>query len=125
MNTFRYIVGVLLVVGLPPGVVWWFLLHPFVSFWRRLGVRLTMIVLGLFLVAGVLALASIRDLLLGADLGLSWPLVGLGIALMVLAALIGLKRRKYLTIRILADAMFWVLGNICRIDGTKGGVILQ
>ena len=102
MNTFRYIVGVLLVVGLPPGVVWWFLLHPFVSFWRRLGVRLTMIVLGLFLVAGVLALASIRDLLLGADLGLSWPLVGLGIALMVLAALIGLKRRKYLTIRILA-----------------------
>jgi len=102
VNTFRYIVGVLLVVGLPPGVVWWFLLHPFVSFWRRLGVRLTMIVLGLFLVAGVLALASIRDLLLGADLGLSWPLVGLGIALMVLAALIGLKRRKYLTIRILA-----------------------
>jgi protein-S-isoprenylcysteine O-methyltransferase Ste14 len=102
VNTFRYIVGVLLVVGLPPGVLWWFLLHPFVGFWRKLGVRLTMIVLGLFLLASVLALVSIRDFLLGADLGLSWPLFAVGIVLMVLAAWIGLKRRKHLTIRILA-----------------------
>jgi len=102
VDTFRYIVGVLLVVGLPPGVVWWFLLHPFVGFWRRLGVRLTMIVLGIFLIASVVALAAIRDSLLGADLGLSWPLFGVGIVLMALAAWMGLKRRKHLTIRILA-----------------------
>ena len=102
MDTFRYIVGVLLVVGLPPGVLWWFVLHPFVGFWRRLGVRLTMIVLGLFLLASVLALATIRDSLLGTDLGLSWPLFAVGIVLMVFAALIGLKRRKHLTVRILA-----------------------
>ena len=102
MDTFRYIVGVLLVVGLPPGVLWWFVLHPFVGFWRRLGVRLAMIVLGLFLLASVLALATIRDSLLGADLGLSRPLFAVGIVLMVFAALIGLKRRKHLTVRILA-----------------------
>jgi protein-S-isoprenylcysteine O-methyltransferase Ste14 len=102
VDTFRYIVGVLLVVGLPPGVLWWFVLHPFVGFWRRLGVRLTMIVLGLFLLASVLALATIRDSLLGADLGLSWPLFTVGIVLMAFAALIGLKRRKHLTVRILA-----------------------
>jgi protein-S-isoprenylcysteine O-methyltransferase Ste14 len=102
MNTFRYIVGVLLVVGLPPGLAWWFLLHPFVGFWRRLGVRLAMIVLGVFLLASVLALFVVRDALLGADLGLGWPLFAFGIVLMVLAAWISLKRRRHLTFRMLA-----------------------
>jgi protein-S-isoprenylcysteine O-methyltransferase Ste14 len=102
MDTFRYIVGVLLVVGLPPGVAWWFLLHPFVGFWRRLGVRLSMILLGLLTVISVLALVAIRDALLGEDLGFSWPLFAAGVVLLVLAASIGLKRRKHLTTRILA-----------------------
>lgn len=102
MDTFRYIVGVLLVIGLPPGVAWWFLLHPFVGFWRRLGVGPTLTVLGVFLLASVIALAFIRDFLLGADLGFHWPLLALGIVQMALAAVIGLKRRKHLTIRILA-----------------------
>lgn len=101
VDTFRYIVGVLLVVGLPPGIAWWFLLHPFVGFWRRLGTRLTMIALGVFLVTSVFALATIRDVLLGADLGLNWPLLAAGVLLMVPAAWIGLKRRRHLTIRIL------------------------
>jgi LPXTG-motif cell wall-anchored protein len=101
VDTFRYIVGVLLVVGLPPGVAWWFLLHPFVGFWRRLGARLTMTVMGLFFLVSVLGLVAIRDSLLGADLGLSWWLIAIGIVLMVLAALISLKRRRHLTIRIL------------------------
>jgi len=102
VDTFRYIVGALLVIGLPPGVAWWFLLHPFVAFWRRLGVRLTMVVLGLFLVVSISGLALIRDFLLGADLGLSWPVFAVGIMLLGLAAWIGLKRRKHLTLRILA-----------------------
>ena len=79
----------------------WFLVHPFVGFWRRLGVRLTMTVLGLLLLAGVLALVTVRDVLLGADLGLSWPLFAVGVVLLVLATWISLKRRKYLTVRIL------------------------
>ena len=101
MDTFRYIVGVLLVIGLPPGVALWFLVHPFVGFWRRLGVRPTMTVLGLLLLASVLGLVIVRDVLLGADLGLSWPLFGVGVVLLVVAIWISLIRRKYLTVRIL------------------------
>lgn len=102
MNTFRYVLAVLLVVGLPPGVSWWFVVHPLVGFWRRLGARVTMVVMVVFFAVSVAGLALIRDALLGPDLGLQWPLVGLGVALCVVAGLIGWKRKKYLTMRILA-----------------------
>ena len=101
MDTFRYIVGVLLVIGLPPGVALWFLVHPFIGFWRRLGVRFTMTVLGILLLVSVLGLVAVRDVLLGADLGLSRPLFAVGVVLLVVAIWISLKRRKYLTVRIL------------------------
>lgn len=102
MNTFRYVLAVLLVVGLPPGMTWWFVVHPFVGFWRRLGARVTMVVMVVFFAVSLAGLALIRDWLLGPDLGLYWPLVGLGVALVLLAGVLGWKRKKYLTIRILA-----------------------
>ena len=102
VNTFRYILGVVLVIGLPPGVAWWFVVHPFVGFWRKVGARGTMTVMILFFAVSVAGLAMIRDTLLGPDLGLRWPLVGLGAALSVAAMYIAVKRKKYLTMRILA-----------------------
>ena len=89
-------------VGLPPGVAWWFVVHPFVGLWRMVGVRGTMIVMALFYATSVVGLAMIRDVLLGPDLGLRWPLVALGVALAAAAIFIGVKRKKYLTVRILA-----------------------
>jgi len=35
MDKARYVVGVLVVVAVAPGMVWWFFLHPFVNFWGR------------------------------------------------------------------------------------------
>lgn len=102
VSTFRYVVGVLLVVGLPPGMAWWFLVHPFVGFWRRLGARSTMAVMILFFLASVLGLLMVRDMLLGPDLGFSWPLFAAGVVLCLLAGWMGWKRKRYLTLRILA-----------------------
>lgn len=102
MNTFRYILGVLLVVGLPPGMAWWFAVHPLVSFWRKVGVRGTMTAMILFFALSVAGLAMVRDALLGPDLGLRWPLLGLGGVLCAAAGFIGWKRRKHLTMRVLA-----------------------
>jgi protein-S-isoprenylcysteine O-methyltransferase Ste14 len=53
------------------------------------------------LLASVLGLVTVRDVLLGADLGLSWPLFAVGAVLLVVAIWISMKRRKYLTVRIL------------------------
>ncbi len=102
MNTFRYVLGVFLIVGLPPGLAWWFFVHPFVGFWRRLGVKLTMTVMGMFFIVTVWPLFVMRDVLMGSDLGMSPPLLLVGIVLIGAGFYIAIKRRKYLTKSILA-----------------------
>ncbi len=102
MNTFRYILGVLLVVGVPPGLSWWFIVHPFVGFGRGMGVRLTMAVMIVYFAAGVAGLVLIRDQLLGPDFGTQWALVAIGALLAIGSMFIAIRRRKYLTTRILA-----------------------
>lgn len=89
-------------VGLPPGLTWWFVVHPFVDFWRKLGARNTMTVMIVFFMASLAGLVIIRERLLGPDMGLHWPLFGLGVVLCVVAGYIGWKRKRYLTVRVLA-----------------------
>ncbi len=102
MSTVRYVFAVALLVGLPPGVLMWFIVHPFVGFWRRLGVKAALAINTVVMVAGVVGLWFLREPLLGADLGTSWPLVALGAALVVVGSRMALARKKYLTFRILA-----------------------
>ena len=101
MTTFRYWVGILVVVSVPPAVVWWFVIHPFVAFWRRVGVRLTLTCVTLFYLAGVIGLYRWKSALLGADLGTSWLTVGAGLVLIIFAAVIAVRRKRELTWRIL------------------------
>lgn len=98
----RYIMAVLLVISMPGAVGWWFILHPFVGFWRRVGVAGTFTVLTVFLLGSAGALYLLRDQLVGPDLGTHWPLLGLALPLIVVAGVIQWKRRKHLTFRVLA-----------------------
>lgn len=102
MDTLRYWLGLLLVIGLPPGIAWWFFVHPFVGFWRRLGPRVTMAVMTVFFILSVWGLAALRGVLMGRDLGTSPLLVVVGIVLCGAGAYVSRKRRKYLTMSILA-----------------------
>jgi protein-S-isoprenylcysteine O-methyltransferase Ste14 len=102
MDRFRYVLGLLLVIGLPPGLAWWFIVHPFVGFWRRLGATVTMTLMTLFFIVSVSALFLFRDALIGRDLGASRPLVAVGIVFIGAGFQILIKRRKYLTTGILA-----------------------
>ncbi len=101
MDTARYVVAVLIVIGMPPGILWWFLIHPFVDTWRRLGVRWTMIIVTTISVLTMASLFLLRDLLVGHDLGLSWPGVSAGVTLAVAAVALGSLRRKHLKSRTL------------------------
>lgn len=102
MDTFRYVLGLLLVVGLPPGLAWWFFVHPFAGFWRRLGVVATMTVMTVFMLGSLVALYLMRETLMGPDYGTRAPLILLGGAFIAAGFFIATKRRKYLTTRILA-----------------------
>jgi protein-S-isoprenylcysteine O-methyltransferase Ste14 len=98
----RYVVAVLLVTSLPPALLYWFIVHPFVGFWRRVGAKWTFIFLGVFLIGSMTALYPVRDFLLGRDLGTRLPAILAGLPLIVASIVISRKRRKHLSFRTLA-----------------------
>jgi protein-S-isoprenylcysteine O-methyltransferase Ste14 len=102
VDTARYVAGVLVVTFLPPGLLWWFLIHPFVDFWRGVGPKKTLIVMGVVGVGGVAALLPVRDELLIRDLGSHPATYGLALALIVTSVAIAIQRRKQLDSRTLA-----------------------
>ncbi len=102
MNTVRYILGVLLVVTVPPAVFVWFAIHPFVRFWRRLGPGRTYAILAVPWIASMWLLFRARRVLLATDFGTRWPLVAAGVVLFAGVVTLGLSRRRHLTTRILS-----------------------
>ena len=104
MDTARYVVGCLLVVGLPPGLAYWFVIHPFVDGWRRFGARRTFWLVGSLSVLAVCGLFAVRDSLLMNDLGTNWVLVGLAVLFAAAALVIGVRRRRQLTFHRLSGA---------------------
>lgn len=102
MNTARYVIAVLLLVALPPGVLLWYVIHPLVGFWRRLGPVWTYAILTAPVLGMMALLYRARDTLLGTDLGTSIPLIALAVVCFVVGAVITFKRRRYLTQKVLA-----------------------
>ena len=101
MDQARYVVALLMLVTFPPAVLVWFLIHPFVSFWRRLGPTRTWLVLTPVMLVVGYACYRVREPLLGEDLGTRWALIGLALPLMVLSGILRHRHRKHLSFRIL------------------------
>lgn len=102
MERIRYFVGVLLVVTLPPAVVWWYVVHPLVDFWRRVGPRRSLWAVGIMMTASMVGLWFLREPLVGRDLGTHWVLVVVGAVLLVVALRIGMLRRRQLPMKVLS-----------------------
>ena len=85
MNTARYFLALFLVITLPPLLLYWLLIHPFVNFWRLRGIGFTyMIVIGV-IIAGMVGLFSLRHFLLEIDYGTNYWLVAVGFWLLMLS----------------------------------------
>jgi protein-S-isoprenylcysteine O-methyltransferase Ste14 len=85
----------------PPAVGWWYVTHPFVGFWRRLGrpAFYTIVTIGSFIIMGAIYL--VREPLLAVEYGTNralWPLVLLVYGISVY---IEIRCRKYLKGKIL------------------------
>lgn len=101
LDPLRYWLAVLLVVAMPPAVLWWFLIHPFAPFWRRLGPRWTMGLMTVMLFGTMALLFPWRDAFVGRDLGRhlgAW----VGVGSLVFAAWIQRRRRRHLGMATLA-----------------------
>jgi protein-S-isoprenylcysteine O-methyltransferase Ste14 len=102
MDTVRYVLAVLTVITLPPAVVWWYLVHPFVGFWRKIGPAGTITTMAVLSIAAMVGLFGIRERLLGRDLGFDGGRTAVGVLLLAASVMIMLRRRRHLTSRILS-----------------------
>lgn len=102
MDKVRYVMAVLLVISIPPAVIWWFIVHPFVGFWRRVGTRWTFTFLGVFYFASIFGLFFVREALVGTDYGTSWWLVLAAVPFLVVGGVVAKHRKKHLNMKTLA-----------------------
>ena len=98
MDSFRYYVALLLVVAVPPALLFWFIVHPFARFWRRLGATWTHTLLWPILVSGMAALFTQRGWLLRVEYGINGILVAAGATLILLSAWMLAILRRHLTL---------------------------
>lgn len=102
MDTARYVVAVLLMMSLPPGVMLWFFIHPFASSWRRLGPVWTYAILSVPVVAYMVDVFLAREPLVGIDYGTSYVTIALAVVCGFAGARIAIARRNLLTTGVLA-----------------------
>ncbi|MCI0435970.1 MAG: isoprenylcysteine carboxylmethyltransferase family protein [Gemmatimonadetes bacterium] len=102
MDSVRHVIAVLFAITIPPALAYWFLLHPFVGFWRRLGPGRSWTLLGLFFVVTIGGCWLLRGAIVGRDLGTSIPLAIAGGFLYAVSAVIDVRARRHLKFHILA-----------------------
>ena len=101
MNTVRYAIAVMLIAAIPAAILFWFLVHPFVRFWRRLGTGRSYVILCIIALGAMAVMVMLRGRLLAADFGLNIPCALAGVVLLVAAGIMLLTLRKRLPIRVL------------------------
>jgi protein-S-isoprenylcysteine O-methyltransferase Ste14 len=94
----RHVLAVLCIITLPPGVLFWFLIHPWARRWRRLGPLRTYLIVLPEVVAVGASLFRARGWLMGADLGMRWSLIAIGVVLYGVSTWIAFQHWRHLNI---------------------------
>jgi len=94
----RYSLGVLNVIVLPPGLLFWFVIHPWARGWRRLGPTRTYLIVLPPLVTLAAVLFRVRERLLGTDLGRNWSLISIALVLYGVTTWLELQYWRHLSI---------------------------
>ena len=100
MDTFRYIVALLLVTLVPATFLYWLLLHALLPVWRRLGISASQYLLWAAVAATALLLFAWRDELLVNAYGFQPLLAAVGIVLLAGAIVFRLQIERHLPWRV-------------------------
>jgi protein-S-isoprenylcysteine O-methyltransferase Ste14 len=65
IDSVRYLLALVMITTFPPAVGWWYLTHPLVGFWRRVGRPRFYTVLAVSSIAVIAGMYAIREPLLG------------------------------------------------------------
>jgi len=102
MDTIRYILALIIWATFPPALLYWYLIHPFIGYWRRVGGPAPA-----FMVVAPVCLMTMGVLLrwnpvASTDLGQNWAIFGAGFSLYVVSWWMERKIRVHLDFRTLA-----------------------
>ena len=101
MDTVRYYLALLLVVLVPPIVVFWCAVHPLAAVWRRVGPWIAYsLLLGIVFILGW-GCFLLREVLTGRDLGTHLLPLVLGLSFYLISISLEIHIRKYLTLKML------------------------
>ena len=100
----RYWLAVVAFVTIPPAILYWFIVHPFVDFWRRVGKWGTFTFLGVMFVACGYGIWVARDTVLSTDFGTDARLWVPAAVCYALAAWLQIKIRRHLPFATLAGS---------------------
>ena len=100
LQVVRYYTAILILFGVPVGLLMWLVIHPFHKLLRHVGLVWAYLIVAvpLTLLAGTIL--WFRDVLLATDYGTNYLLMALSVAPFALAVAIYLGHRKYLTLPI-------------------------
>jgi protein-S-isoprenylcysteine O-methyltransferase Ste14 len=98
MDSIRYYLALLLVIGVPPPCVYWLIIHPLAQFWRDVGPRWTFTIVGTLVVATAAGLFLARASLLSVEFGTRSPLVVAGLLLLAAGMWVEVHCRRHLGI---------------------------
>ena len=96
LDTFRYVIALIMLLWAPPALLIWLLIHPFVSLWRRLGIVPSY----LFFISLMISLGwgiwQLRTWLMRIEYGSHVPLFGLATLFVCAATALGSTRKRHL-----------------------------
>jgi protein-S-isoprenylcysteine O-methyltransferase Ste14 len=101
MEATRYWVGIAMVAFGPVTIAFWFSVHPFIAFWRRVGAKTTLAIhcTAMFLIGSTLM--SFHAVLMRGDLGTSYVVAGLAGALLIVSVVMRYFQNKATPIAII------------------------
>jgi len=118
MDTARYILAVLMLIGVSFAIPYWFIVHPFVSFWRRLGMWTAYSILLVISLALAATAFLSKDWILSVEYGTRLPVIVVGAICYGFAVALQFRVKKHLKFRILA--------GVPELESSgKGGTLLQ
>jgi protein-S-isoprenylcysteine O-methyltransferase Ste14 len=100
METFRYIVALLLVTIVPAMCCYWLLLHGLLPVWRRLGIPASQYLLWVMVLAIAGILSAWRDVFLARDFGFQAIPATIGIILLAGAVVFRLQIERHMPWRV-------------------------
>jgi protein-S-isoprenylcysteine O-methyltransferase Ste14 len=101
MDTFRYGLALFLVMLTPGAFLYWFSIHPFIGFWRRVGTKATLVIHYAAILASAGLIYWFRRALVFGDLHTNWFTVALAVPLLVVSAWLRRTAQRHLKWRIL------------------------